>query len=183
MSIQLNSAASKAAKQSIVPLYKSPFQFGIFLSKFNQSQMAFGLLKNLNEFFGKPQNIDIYLYTLEHSLPIIVPPTSLFQRPHLENHEGHLVVTDFQTWQQAIRIDGAKVLFYVYDLLYLSMMPANLLREIQDAGTVCFSHTTAHNNILEKMFKFKVPNKVCHTFNIEQLIGVVREQDARTNFV
>lgn len=181
MSIQLNSAAAKAAKQSIVPLYKSPFQFGIFLSKFNQTQMSFGLLKNLNEFFGKPQNIDVYLYTLEHSLPIMVPPTSLFQRPHLDNHEGHLVVTDYATWQQAIRVDGAKVLFYVYDLMYLSLLPANLLEEIRFAGTVCFSHTTAHNKILEKMFRFKVTDKVCLNFDLDQLIGVVREQDARSN--
>lgn len=174
MGIELNKSASDAAKSSIEPLYLSNASFGICINQPNQTQMAFELFANIEKYYSSTRLTDIYIYALEHSLPINQPMTALFKKDHLFNHSGPIVSTDPITTYEVLKIDAARPIFYVYDLMLLTAVPKDLIQYISQSKIKCFGQTDKHNEILSKVFGFNVINESCLEFDLDTLERIVR---------
>lgn len=173
MSIILNKAASDAAKESITKLYLAPLHFGIFITKSNQTQLAFEVLNKLQEFYSRPQTTSIYLYTVDHSLPVSIPVTSIFRKEQLINHKSPLVVTDYITFKESEFLTVPR-LFYVHDLMLLAMLSPECIQEIQRSKIKCLGQTRDHNQVLEQHFGLPVLSEACLGCNLEILERMIR---------
>lgn len=173
MSIVLNKSAADAAQESIRKLYLAPSHFGIFVTKSNQTQLAFELLHNLQQFYAQPKTTSIYLYTVDHSLPVTIPVTAIFRKEQLINHKSPLVVTDYITFKESEFLTVPR-LFYVHDLMLLAMLSPECIQEIQRSKIKCFGQTRDHNQVLEQHFGLSVLSESCLRCNLDTLERMIR---------
>lgn len=148
--------------------------FGIVVQSLNMGEFAVHLIDTINSFVASNPYIDVCLFSLNKTLPIIIPNCAIFSNADLNNYQYNIIVTDIPTWQACDKSPAKNKFFYFYDIHILPKVPKELIKKINESNYYIFSRTAAHNKQLEKA-GFKVCNQFCEKISTDDILKTVKE--------
>jgi hypothetical protein len=90
---------------------------GIVIKSLYSSQLAYYLIKAINEFYSKNYNINFIIFVRDLVIPCVDPNCSVMRWEELWGFDGHVITTDIESTMRVMITPGPKsVTHYVYDL-------------------------------------------------------------------
>lgn len=157
--------------------YKKIISLGFVIKDIGPNQMAYTCITNANKWLENNYGVAPVLFFEEVATPCIEPDFARYNIHSTCHYYDYLVYTDIDSFYSTKKISPSKKLFYVYDLNIL-FKDKRFGKILNDTSIIKIFRSIDYVNKI-KSLGFKVNDNIVVDFNIDDIIKVIKNEEAR----
>ncbi len=162
------------------------YNVGIVIQHIGYSQLAFDVLKSVEQFCLNYVGVDICFIIQQQNPSLINPLCPVLTVDHLIGWKSPLITTDLSTTIDAINNVSENIYYYVYDLDFLQrwdLKTSVLNRVFNDPRITLITRHHTYKKIIEQEFGVSVRGEIMLKFDLHKIVRMIlgERKNVRTN--
>jgi len=159
--------------------YKKMTSIAFAIKDLGPNQIAYTCITNLNKWIENNYGVDPVLFFEEIAVPCVEPNCARYHTYNTCQYYGNLIYTDIDTLYNTYKICPAKKIFYIYDIAK-NLKDDRFGTLLNDKNIIKIFRTKDYYNKI-KSLGFKLDDNIVIDFNIDDIIKVIKNEEARNN--